>query len=106
MTKNHRLSLADIITMFRIMGAVSLLDFRPFSSAFFCVYALTGLSDVLDGLIARKTHTESEFGARLERKTKSREQKEAEKNFASNKNSKRKKKRRKGIDRLWTISLK
>lgn len=96
MTKNHRLSLADIITMFRIMGAVSLLAFRSFSSAFFCVYTLTGLSDVLDGMIARKTHTESEFGARLERKTKSREQKEAEKELRFEQKQQKKKEKKKG----------
>ncbi|MGN1444093.1 MAG: CDP-alcohol phosphatidyltransferase family protein [Acutalibacteraceae bacterium] len=66
MTENHKLSIADIITLFRIIGVVFLLALQPFSATFFCVYALTGLSDVLDGLIARKTHTESRFGARLD----------------------------------------
>jgi CDP-diacylglycerol--glycerol-3-phosphate 3-phosphatidyltransferase len=33
---------------------------------FLILYLLSGLSDVLDGYIARRTHTESNFGARLD----------------------------------------
>ncbi len=35
-------------------------------AAFLSIYALTGVTDVLDGYIARKTHSESAFGARLD----------------------------------------
>lgn len=33
---------------------------------FFVLYILCGISDVLDGLIARALHTESEIGATLD----------------------------------------
>ena len=67
MDKNkHRLNVADIITLLRIFGTVLLLLFKPLTPGFFCVYALTGLTDVLDGWIARKTKTAGEFGARLD----------------------------------------
>lgn len=66
LTEKHKLGTADIITIFRIAGTLVLLFLRSFSVPFFCVYALTGLTDMLDGFIARKTHTESSFGARLD----------------------------------------
>ncbi|MGM9537668.1 MAG: CDP-alcohol phosphatidyltransferase family protein [Candidatus Onthomonas sp.] len=66
LVRKHKLSAADIITYFRIAGTLSLLLLRPLSAAFFWVYALTGLTDVLDGWIARKTNTVSDFGARLD----------------------------------------
>ena len=65
-TIKHKLNTADIITFFRIGGTLLLIFLRPFSAAFFCVYTLTGLTDVLDGWIARKTKTASDFGARID----------------------------------------
>lgn len=62
----HRLSAADIITILRIAGTITLLTLKPLSAAFFFLYALTGLTDVLDGWIARKTKTASDFGAKLD----------------------------------------
>ena len=62
----HSFNLADIVTMLRIVGALSLIAIRPLSALFFLVYAITGVTDVLDGQIARKTNTASEFGARLD----------------------------------------
>lgn len=62
----HRLNAADIITFLRIAGTILLLVLQPLSAEFFWVYALTGLTDVLDGWIARKTKTASDSGARLD----------------------------------------
>ena len=62
----HRLSIADMITLLRIAGTILLLFFPALSPAFFILYALTGLTDVLDGWIARRTKTASDFGARLD----------------------------------------
>ena len=62
----HRLNVADIITFFRIAGTIPLAVLKPLSAEFFCLYALTGLTDVLDGFIARKTKTAGDFGARLD----------------------------------------
>ncbi|MGM9615133.1 MAG: CDP-alcohol phosphatidyltransferase family protein [Oscillospiraceae bacterium] len=68
MTKNETRHphAADILTAVRMAGSLALLFLRPLSAAFFCVYTLAGLTDVLDGWIARKTHTASDFGAMLD----------------------------------------
>lgn len=62
----RRLSVADVITCFRIVGSILLLIFRPLSTWFFILYALTGVTDALDGWIARKKKTADTFGARLD----------------------------------------
>lgn len=64
--KKHRLKIADCITVCRIAGTLILFALRPLSTVFFIVYSLTGLTDVLDGWIARKTETADSFGARLD----------------------------------------
>ena len=58
--------LADSITASRILFSALLIFFPPSSSAFAVLYLLCGLTDVLDGFIARKLHTESEKGAMLD----------------------------------------
>ena len=60
------LTVPNIISAFRIVGTVSLFFIEPFSTAFFVVYTLCGLSDVLDGWIARATNTTSELGSKLD----------------------------------------
>lgn len=65
-TKNAKLNVANLLTLLRIAGTIAIVALRPFSAPFLWVYALTGLTDVLDGWIARKTHTASDFGARLD----------------------------------------
>ena len=62
----HRLNAADMVTLLRIVGTILLLGFQPFSACFFFLYALTGLTDVLDGWIARKTNNADDFGAKLD----------------------------------------
>lgn len=57
---------ADIITGFRIVFSIVLLFFLPFSPAFYALYAAAGLTDMIDGAVARKTNTVSEFGAQLD----------------------------------------
>jgi CDP-diacylglycerol--glycerol-3-phosphate 3-phosphatidyltransferase len=58
--------IANIITGSRIVFSLSLL-FIPLSSAWFYVlYLLCGLSDMVDGTVARRTRSASEFGARLD----------------------------------------
>ena len=58
--------LANIVTGFRIPGSISLLFFPAFSEAFYIIYLLCGLSDMIDGTIARKTNSASEFGSKLD----------------------------------------
>lgn len=64
--KKFKVNTADVITLCRIAGTVALVFLRPLSAGFFCLYALTGVTDILDGWIARKTKTASDFGARLD----------------------------------------
>ena len=57
--------IANIITGMRIVFSLPLL-FIPLSSAWFYVfYLLCGLSDMVDGTVARRMGGASEFGARL-----------------------------------------
>ena len=57
---------ANIITGFRIVGSILLLPLSVFTLEFYIVYILCGLSDMIDGTIARKTNSVSEFGSRLD----------------------------------------
>lgn len=56
----------NLITMIRIIGSLILLITEPLSITFFGIYIVCGLSDVLDGYIARKTRTSSQIGATLD----------------------------------------
>ena len=58
--------IANIITGSRIVFSLPLL-FIPLSSAlFYILYLFCGLTDMIDGTIARKTDAVSNFGARLD----------------------------------------
>ena len=58
--------LANIITASRAVFSVPLL-FIPLSSAwFYMLYLFCGLTDMIDGTVARKTGSDSKFGARLD----------------------------------------
>ena len=50
----------------RMVGTLCLAFVEPETLGFFAVYTITGLTDVLDGWLARKTGTESDFGAKLD----------------------------------------
>lgn len=65
-SKEIKLSCADWITLTRAVGAVVLFFLKPLSVAFFIVYSLCGISDALDGWVARRTGTASEFGSKLD----------------------------------------
>ena len=58
--------MANIITSCRILCSILILFNPVFSAWFYTMYLLGGLTDMLDGTIARKTNTESKFGARLD----------------------------------------
>ena len=60
---NH---IPNAISAFRIIGAIFLLFFYPVTVAFWVIYGLCGISDVLDGYMARKLHAESKTGAVLD----------------------------------------
>jgi CDP-diacylglycerol--glycerol-3-phosphate 3-phosphatidyltransferase len=57
---------ASLITIGRIFGSFLLLFIKPFSVLFFIIYTLCGISDILDGYVARRTKTESKFGELLD----------------------------------------
>jgi len=64
--QSKKCTLANCITGFRILGTLAMIFTVPFSTAFFVVYSLCGLSDVLDGFVARVTKSTSDFGAKLD----------------------------------------
>ena len=59
-------NLANGITFLRILCSVAILFCMPLSPPFYVLYAVAGLSDILDGWIARKTNTATKFGAKLD----------------------------------------
>ena len=61
-----RKQIANIITASRILGSVCLLFCPAFSVAFYIAYLFCGITDMVDGTIARKTKSVSETGARLD----------------------------------------
>ena len=58
--------MANIITSCRVLCSILLLFFHMTSIPFYVLYLFCGLSDVLDEIIARKTHAVSVFGAKLD----------------------------------------
>ena len=59
-------NLANNITIIRILSSIALLFFPAFSTAFYALYITAGVSDMIDGWVARRTHTASELGAKLD----------------------------------------
>lgn len=58
--------LPNLITLSRIVSALALLPIPPFSRLFFVVYTYCGVSDILDGALARRLHFANEKGAELD----------------------------------------
>ena len=58
--------MANTITFFRIAASTVLLFYPVFTPAFYAFYIAAGLSEMLDGFVARKTDTVSKLGARLD----------------------------------------
>ena len=58
--------IANIVTGCRILCSVCLLFFPVFSVYYYILYLLCGLTDMVDGTIARKTGAVSSSGARLD----------------------------------------
>ena len=58
--------IANIITTSRIAFSLPLLVLPLSSVWFYALYLLCGISDMIDGTVARKTKSASEFGARLD----------------------------------------
>ena len=60
------INIPNILTVIRILGAASLLAFVPGSLWFIVIYTVAGITDGLDGYIARKTGKVTVFGAKLD----------------------------------------
>lgn len=58
--------MANIITGSRILTSIALLFFPTFSPAFYALYLAGGITDMIDGTVARKTGNVSESGAKLD----------------------------------------
>ena len=58
--------MANFVTCIRILCAAALVFMPAFSPAFYALYLLGGVTDMLDGFIARRTSPVSPFGARLD----------------------------------------
>ena len=58
--------IANIITSCRLLGSIGLLFCPVFSACFYVLYLFCGLTDMVDGTIARKTGAVSEFGSSLD----------------------------------------
>ena len=57
---------ANLITGTRILCSIALLFCQPFSPSFVVLYLVSGLTDMTDGAVARRSNTASEFGAKLD----------------------------------------
>lgn len=63
---NKIITLPTGITTLRIAGTVCLIFISPLSHLFIIVYTLCGITDILDGWIARATNSITSFGSRLD----------------------------------------
>lgn len=62
----RKLNMANVITCVRILCGLVLLFLPGFSKWFYACYLTGGLSDALDGWVARRLGEVSDFGARLD----------------------------------------
>lgn len=58
--------MANIITGIRILCSIALLFCPALSPTFYVLYLAAGLTDMIDGTVARKTNSVSEFGSGLD----------------------------------------
>lgn len=58
--------MANVITACRIICSMLLLFMPVSSSWFYGLYLLAGFTDMIDGTVARRTHTVSELGSKLD----------------------------------------
>ena len=59
-------NIANYISISRAIMSVMLLIPETFSIVFYIIYVYCGISDMLDGFVARKSKNTSEIGARLD----------------------------------------
>lgn len=59
-------NIANVLTASRLFFAAGMVLALPFSAAFWGCYLGGGISDLLDGLVARRLHIQSDSGAKLD----------------------------------------
>ncbi len=64
--KKEIITAPNIITLVRIAGTIALVFIAPFTLVFYIIWTVCGVSDVLDGTVARILRKESKLGARLD----------------------------------------
>lgn len=62
----NKKNIPNCITSVRLAGALILFFVEPFSVPFYLIYTLCGVTDVLDGMAARKLDASSELGSILD----------------------------------------
>lgn len=60
------ITVANAMTAFRIVGSLCLIFISYDTVAFFILYSLCGLSDALDGFVARRTNSVTPLGSKLD----------------------------------------
>ena len=58
--------MANMITCIRMICSIVLVFCPAFSVSFYVLYVLSGVSDMLDGIVARHFKTVSDFGSKLD----------------------------------------
>lgn len=66
MVRKIEKNIANFITGIRIFGSILMAFVPAFTVTFYGAYFICGLSDMVDGAVARKTSSNSRFGARLD----------------------------------------
>lgn len=59
-------AIPNCISVSRMIFSLSMIFVKPLSLAFYAIYIICGLSDIMDGFIARKTWTSSKLGEKLD----------------------------------------
>ncbi|MBR2787604.1 MAG: CDP-alcohol phosphatidyltransferase family protein [Erysipelotrichaceae bacterium] len=59
-------NLANFITSIRLVGAICLIFTETLSKPFLIIYVISGITDALDGFVARKLNIVSDFGRKLD----------------------------------------
>ena len=65
-SKSDKLNIADYVTLTRLLCSIVLFFVEPLGASFFVVYTVAGVSDVLDGFLARLFKCQSDRGAKLD----------------------------------------
>lgn len=61
-----KITIPNCITSVRLIGSICMAFTKIFTPEFYIIYTVCGITDVLDGFVARMTKKTSEFGARLD----------------------------------------